>query len=151
MLLVLDSQGPTVQWTMVMRLIVHGGADVTNCQPAAGTAPLTLQKANVIPIFIQFCSCSKCAKANTVFKWIPSPQPPTPPPPHTHTLQKRAPDGMYIYNLLFKLTCSRGEFNQHLSYILRYKRMFHFSCLILEALVKTRVFIYRCSGYIRIF
>lgn len=60
MLLVLDSQGPTVQWTVVMRLIVHEGADVTNYQPAAGTASLTLPKANIILIFIQFCSSSPC-------------------------------------------------------------------------------------------
>lgn len=125
-----------------MRLIVHEGADVTNCQPAAGTASLTLQKANVIPIFIQFRSCCKCASANPVFKWIHA----TPNP-----LQKRAPGGMYIYNPLFKLTCSQGEFNQHLSYILKYKRKFHFSCLLSEAFVKTTIFISCCSGSIRTF
>lgn len=80
MLLVLDSQGPTVQWTVVMRLIVHEGADVTNYQPAAGTASLTLPKANIILIFIQFCSSSPCACANTMFKWYA---------PHPHTPYKR--------------------------------------------------------------
>lgn len=49
-----------------------------------------------------------------------------PQPTHTPTLQKRAPCGMCIYNPLFKLTCSQGEFNHHLSYVLKYKRMFHF-------------------------
>lgn len=80
MLLVLESQGPTVQWTMVMRLIVHEEADVTNCQPAAGTASLALRKTNVIPISIQFCSHCKCVCAHTTMKWfkwaqsLPSPQ-----------------------------------------------------------------------------
>lgn len=74
-LLVLESQGPTVQWTTVMRLIVHEEAEVTNCQPAEGTASLTLQKANVIVISIQFCSRSKCVCANTTMirlKWVHS-------------------------------------------------------------------------------